>query len=131
MTLDSVRDGAEILVLPTNDSWFTDSAAVYMHSSQARLRAIESGRWIVRAADTGISSVIDPRGESHEELAPLIEGVSIYTAYANDTRTLYSYIGNSLVYLLIAALAALPTSELIYYLIRNRQEKSAESEETS
>ena len=76
LTLDSVRDGAELLVLPTNDSWFTDSAAVYMHSAQARLRAIESGRWIVRSADTGISSVIDPRGRSHEELAPLVEGMA-------------------------------------------------------
>ena len=121
-TLDSVRDGAEILVLPTNDSWFTDSAAVYMHSAQARLRAIESGRWIVRAADTGISSVIDPRGASHEQLAPLVEGVSIYTAYMSNTRTVYSYIGNSFVYLLIAALVALPTSELALFLKKKKEE---------
>ena len=120
LTLDSVQDGAEILVLPTNDSWFTDSAAVYMHSSQARLRAIESGRWIVRSADTGISSVIDPRGNAHEELAPLVEGVSIHTAYTSNTRTLYSYIGNSFVYLLIAALAALPTSELWFFVKKKK-----------
>ena len=122
LTLDSVRDGAEILVLPTNDSWFTDSAAVYMHSSQARLRAIESGRWIVRSADTGISSIIDPRGNSFEELAPLVEGVSIYTAYTSNTRTVYSYIGNSLIYLLIAALVALPVSELVIFLKKKKEE---------
>ena len=116
LTLDSVRDGAEILVLPTNDSWFTDSAAVYMHSAQARLRAIESGRWILRSADTGISSIIDPRGNSHEELPPLVEGMSLTTAYVNDTRTVYSYIGNSFVYLLIAALFMLPVSELVIFL---------------
>lgn len=122
LTLDSVRDGAEILVLPTNDSWFTDSAAVHMHSAQARLRAIESGRWIVRAADTGISSIIDSRGNSHEELAPLVEGVSIYTAYTSNVRTLYSYIGNSFVYLLIAALAAIPASELGRFLKKKEEE---------
>ncbi len=121
LTLDSVQDGAEILVLPTNDSWFTDSAAVYMHSAQARLRAIESGRWIVRSADTGISSVIDPRGASHEQLEPLVEGVSIYTAYTSDTRTVYSYIGNSFVYLLIAALVALPVSELVLFLKKKKE----------
>lgn len=121
LTLDSVRDGAELLVLPTNDSWFTDSAAVYMHSGQARLRAIESGKWIVRSADTGISSVIDPRGNSHEELPPLVEGMSLTTAYVNNTRTVYSYIGNSFVYLLIAALVALPAIELSCYLKNKKQ----------
>ena len=60
--------------------------------------------------------MIDPRGESHEELAPLVEGVSIYTAYTSDVRTLYSYIGNSFVYLLVAALVALPVSELVIFL---------------
>lgn len=121
LTLDSVRDGAEILVLPTNDSWFTDSAGVYMHSAQARLRAIESGKWIVRSADTGISSVIDPRGGSHEELAPLVDGVSVYTAYVSEARTPYSYIGNSFVYLLIAALVAIPATELFCYLKNKKQ----------
>jgi apolipoprotein N-acyltransferase len=122
LTLDSVRDGAELLVIPTNDSWFTDSAAVYMHSAQARLRAIESGKWIVRAADTGISSVIDPRGSSHEELPPLVEGMSLTTAYVNDTRTVYSYIGNTLIYLMIAALVVLPASELAILLKKKREE---------
>ena len=123
LTLDSVRDGAEILVLPTNDSWFTDSAAVYMHSGQARLRAIESGKWIVRSADTGISSVIDPRGGSHEELAPLVEGMSLTTAYVNHTRTVYSYIGNTLIYLMIAALVALPAVDLVCYLKSKKQKQ--------
>ncbi len=121
LTLDSVRDGAQLLVLPTNDSWFTDSAGVYMHSAQARLRAIESGKWIVRSADTGISSIIDPRGGSHEELAPLVDGVSIYTAHVNEARTPYSYIGNLIVYLMIAALVAIPAIELFCYLKNKKQ----------
>ena len=64
IALDSVRDGAEIIVLGTNDSWFLDSAAVYMHNAQAKLRAVETGRYIVRSANTGISSIIDPSSES-------------------------------------------------------------------
>lgn len=120
LTLDSVRDGAELLVLPTNDSWFLDSAAAHMHHAQARLRSIENGRWLVRSADTGISAVIDPRGASHEELAPLVDGVSVYTAHTANTRTLYSYIGNLIVYLMIAALIALPASEVAYYLKKKK-----------
>lgn len=108
LTLDAVRDGAELICLATNDSWFLDSAGVYMHHAQARLRAIESGRYIVRSADTGISSVITPDGESLSELAPLVAGNSVAEVYARSGRTLYSYIGNGFVYLLMAALLALP-----------------------
>ncbi len=125
LTLQSVRDGAELLVLPTNDSWFTDSAAVYMHSAQARLRAIESGRWIVRSADTGISSIIDPDGRTHAELPPLVEGISISTARSSDARTLYSYIGNLLVYLMIVTILALSASELVLRTYEKKKKKHA------
>lgn len=118
LTLDSVRDGAELLTLATNDSWFTDSAAVYMHNAQARLRAIESNRYIVRAADTGISNIITPRGEALDVQAPMTEGMSVATVYFNSARTLYSYIGNLFVYLLIAALAVLCGAELTLRLMR-------------
>lgn len=123
LTRDSVRDGATIMILPTNDSWFTDSRAIYMHHAQARLRAVESGRWIVRAADTGISSVISPDGSSHEDQPPLEEGVAVYTAYAKTDRTLYSYIGNLLVWLLIAMILAVPATELFLYLKKRKNQK--------
>jgi apolipoprotein N-acyltransferase len=121
LVLDSVRDGAELLVLPTNDSWFTDSAAAHMHNGQARLRAIECGRWILRSADTGISAVISPTGQTYAEQPPMVEGVSIATVYPSSARTLYSRIGNFLVYLLIAAVLALPCYELWLHRPRKKQ----------
>ena len=60
--INSCREGAELLAISTNDSWFSNSAALDMHNSQARLRAIESGKYVIRAANTGISSIIDPMG---------------------------------------------------------------------
>jgi len=120
LTRDSVLDGAELLILPTNDSWFTDSRGVYMHHAQARLRAIESGRWIVRAADTGISAVISPDGESHVEQPPLVEGMALATATTRDNVTLYMRIGNLLVWLLIAAVLAVPAAEAILWYKRRK-----------
>ena len=121
-----MRDGAELICLPTNDSWFLDSAAAYMHHAQARLRAIESGRYIVRAADTGISSVIAPDGSVEAELAPLTEGVSIATVYPTTARTLYSYIGNTFVYLLLTALTV-----LFFHRVWLKYQKKKESENES
>lgn len=120
LTLQSVRDGANVMILPTNDSWFTDSAAAYMHNNQARYRAIESNRYFVRAADTGITDIITPRGETEGVLKPMIEGMTVGTVYKNTGRTLYSYIGNLFVYLLIAAIAALPLSRLVVSVYRKK-----------
>lgn len=104
LALDSVRDGAELITLSTNDSWFVDSSAVWQHNSHAALRAIESGRYVVRAANTGVSSVITPEGKILTEIDPLVTGYSYATVYMRSDRTLYSYIGN--LFVLIAFLGA-------------------------
>ena len=101
LTYESVRDGAELICLGTNDSWFSDSAALYMHNAQAQLRAIENGRYVVRAANTGISTVINSRGEVIAELEPLVSGNAYATVYANGTKTLNTNLGNFFVYLIL------------------------------
>ncbi len=57
-----VRAGAQVLVTLTNDAWYGASWALDQHFAQAVLRAVENRRWVVRAALTGISGVIDPQG---------------------------------------------------------------------
>ncbi len=57
-----VRAGAEVLATITNDGWYGDSAAPRQHLALAILRAGEARRYLVRAANTGISAVIDPYG---------------------------------------------------------------------
>jgi apolipoprotein N-acyltransferase len=57
-----VRDGAQFLVNITNDAWFGDSPASYQHLSMVVFRAVENRLPVVRAANTGISAVIDSTG---------------------------------------------------------------------
>ena len=105
--LDSVKNGAQYIAIATNDSWFSDSAALDMHNSQSRLRAIETGRYVVRSANTGISSVIDPLGNVKTSLGANETGYVISEIELRDSRTVYSYIGNFFVYLCVGFVGAI------------------------
>lgn len=58
----AVGNGANLLFNLTNDAWYGRTGAPYQHFSMAVLRAVENHRWVVRAANTGISGFIDPVG---------------------------------------------------------------------
>jgi apolipoprotein N-acyltransferase len=84
--------GAEVLVNVTNDGWYGTSAAPYQHYAMARFRAVENRRFLVRAANTGISAIIDPlgrevaRSELMEQrvLVGEVRGISEMTFYARQ-----------------------------------------------
>jgi apolipoprotein N-acyltransferase len=59
---NTVKQGANLIVVITNDGWWKDSPGVSQHFSYSRLRAIETRRSIARSANTGISGFIDQRG---------------------------------------------------------------------
>ncbi|MDQ6824473.1 MAG: apolipoprotein N-acyltransferase [Candidatus Eremiobacteraeota bacterium] len=60
--------GADALIVATDDAWFGTSAGPYEHADAARIDAVQTGRWIVRGADTGISQIIDPKGDIVQSL---------------------------------------------------------------
>jgi apolipoprotein N-acyltransferase len=57
-----IRNGANLICIITNDGWWKNTPGHKQHMNYARLRAIETGKWIARSANTGISCFIDPNG---------------------------------------------------------------------
>ncbi len=101
-----VSHGSELLTTITNDAWYGRSSAAYQHWEQASLRAIEEGRYLARAANTGISGFIDPYGRVMQrsnmfESAVLAEDVRFLT-----NRTVYSRIGDVAGWLSVAITGA-------------------------
>lgn len=93
---EQARNGAHVFVNLTNDAWFFNTAAPYQHLAASVLRAVENRRTVLRAANTGISAVISPRGEilARAELntrailmadvsLPLGKQISFYTQWGN------------------------------------------------
>ncbi len=100
---DTVRPGW--LVNLTNDGWFGNSTGPHQHFQQARVRAIEEGLPLVRAANTGISAVIDPVGRIVKELPLGTEGVLDSALPQPTAPTLYVRTGDGLAGLLVAGAA--------------------------
>ena len=89
-----VVHGANVLITITNDAWYDGTAAPRQHLNQARLRAIENDRYLLRAGTTGISAVIDPTGRIVQELAMGKQGI-IYADFQPRTSvTPYVHYGD-------------------------------------
>ena len=87
----------------TNDGWFGISTGPYQHLQQARMRAIEEGLPLVRAANTGISAVIDPLGRIVARLDLSVEGVLDSGLPSAIPPTIYARHGDLAAALLVIA----------------------------
>ena len=106
-----VRRGAEFLVVLTNNAAYEETAASAQHLQMSRLRAIESGRWVVHAAVSGISAFIDPAGRVHDETELFEPGVIRRTIRASSERTWSVRLGDWLPILslvVVVGLTAMP-----------------------
>ena len=88
--ITSPNDRPGWIVNVTNDGWFGKSTGPYQHLQHARLRAVEEGLPIVRAANTGISAIIDPLGRIPARLDLGVEGVLDSALPAAIPPTVYS-----------------------------------------
>jgi apolipoprotein N-acyltransferase len=100
-----VQRGSQLLATITNDAWFGRSSAAYQHFEQGIIRAVEEGRYVVRAANTGISGAVDPYGRVLRR-TPLFETMAITVdVRLQDGRTIYSYIGDVVAWAAAAVMA--------------------------
>jgi apolipoprotein N-acyltransferase len=94
--------GAEVLVNVTNDGWFGDSPAPYQHLNMARFRAIENHRYLLRAANSGISAVIDPYGRVQTKTS-LNQRTSFDSTFEWETsQTFYTRHGDVFVWICVS-----------------------------
>ena len=77
LSREFVRRGSQLIVNLTNDAWYGDSSAPYQHLTMARWRAIESRRYLLRAANSGISAVITPGGRIESQTALLRQDIAV------------------------------------------------------
>ncbi len=92
------KSGAQFLTTLTNDGWYGQSSAPYQHFAIAVLRAVENRRFLLRAATTGISGIVDPYGRilAKSEL----ETQTFLTGHITplSSKTLYSLTGDVFAY---------------------------------
>ena len=101
-----VQRGANIITIITNDGWWGNTPGHKQHLQYARLRAIETRRWVARSANTGISAVINDRGEILETKPWKQAAVIKYNIPTTNKETFYVAYGDYL-YKIAAVLAAL------------------------
>ena len=89
-----VKKGANFLVTITNDAWFGRTSAPYQHFSMVAFRAVENRVFVARAANTGITGFIDPKGKILREGAIFAEEAMNETIRLSSQKTFYTLYGD-------------------------------------
>lgn len=91
---ETCRRGAQVIALLNSDAWADGTQEVMQHTITAPFRAIESRRFVCRAASTGVSAIYDPYGETISEVPIGRPGVARGTVYARSTLSVYHRLGD-------------------------------------
>lgn len=97
---------AGVLVNVSNDAWFGDSLAADQHLQASQMRALETGRWMVRSTNTGATAAIDPTGRVVSRLPPFTMGTLVEMVTPRSGMTPYARGGNLPALILVAAMLA-------------------------
>ncbi len=97
---------AQVLVNVSNDAWFGRSFAAEQHLQSSQMRALESGRWMVRSTNTGATAAIDERGRVVSRLPWFTAGTLVAEVTPREGLTPYARWGNFPALLLVLAVGA-------------------------
>ena len=106
-----VKEGADFLVNITNDAWFGRSAAPAQHLAMAAVRAAENHRYLIRAANTGISAIIDPEGRILQASDIFVPAVVSGRIRPQRGETFYTRHGDLFAWLCIGLVIAIVFAE--------------------
>jgi len=109
ITVETVRAGAQVLVNLTNDAWYDRTSAPFQHFAFYIFRAIETDRYVLRAANTGISAIIDPKGHVDAKTPIFTEEILKGSFAMKNTKTFYVKYGDYFILLafLVLVVAAI------------------------
>ena len=94
-----VANGADVLVNISDDGWYGDTGAPWQHLNMARMRAIENDRYLLRSTNTGITTVIDPTGQTLGEAPRHVRGAFAFPFAYQTGLTFYTRFGDWFAYL--------------------------------
>ena len=105
---EGVERGATLLVNPTNGSSYTGTILQTQQIASSRLRALETGRWLVQVSPTGFSAFVSPSGQVFDRTGVSEQHVITREVQLRSGRTIYSYLGDMpIILIMIASLLAL------------------------
>ena len=114
------RGKYNLIVNITNDAWYRKSSGPHQHFAHSRIRAVMEGVSLIRVANTGISSIIDAKGNILKKIDLGSEGIIDYKLPIKETKTLYSVYGESIFYLIMLTLLFLICIPFFYVKLKKK-----------
>ncbi|MBF0522111.1 MAG: apolipoprotein N-acyltransferase [Candidatus Omnitrophica bacterium] len=102
-----VNNGAQVLINITNDDWFKDTQAPFLHLEESVFRAVENRKMVVRAANTGVSCFINPLGKVVKAVTDkngkmtYVQGFAAQSVSLNSLKTFYTKFGDLFAWLCV------------------------------
>jgi apolipoprotein N-acyltransferase len=119
-----VQQGAQVLCILTNDGWWGDTPGYKQHFSFARLRAIETRRWVLRSANTGSSGSIDPSGKVIKKTPYWVKSAFTQQVQLRSGQTFYTKYGDWLAGISVSWILLSFSTFLMNYAKNSRQIKA-------
>ena len=95
LVTDSVRAGAQLITVPTNNATFGRTEMTYQQLAMSRLRAVEHGRSVVVSATSGVSAIIDPTGKVTQRTDLFTPAALVATLPIDSDLTLATRLGST------------------------------------
>lgn len=117
---DAVDQGAQLIIVPTNNAWFGESEMSYQQLAMARLRAVEHSRAVVVSATSGVSAIVEPDGSVTQSTSEFTAASLVGRVPLRDTTTLSDRLGARTEYGLVGAALASVLAGLVVRLRTRR-----------